>query len=293
MRLALGTVQFGLDYGISNKSGRPSLSEVERILRLANTENIKLLDTALGYGESHQSLAKYQPLHSQFSIVTKLPPLQANMFTQADVELYIRYVEQCFSDLKCSSLKALLFHQASDAFKLGVKPLIDYLVKQQQKCRIEKLGVSIYSGTPISLFFESNFINLVQLPFNVFDDYFKKAGALKALASHGVEIHSRSCFLQGLLLMPIEQLTPYFHPWLAQLEMFHKQAKHHNVSLLTLCLAYVVKEPEIKQILVGVNSEQELIEILEAYQKATTIDPKELINMAVDDPKLTNPALWN
>ncbi|NOU50791.1 aldo/keto reductase [Pseudoalteromonas sp. JBTF-M23] len=293
MRLALGTVQFGLDYGISNKNGRPSYSEVERILHLANTENIKVLDTALGYGESHHSLATYEPLHSQFSIVTKLPPLHADIFSQTDIERYIRYVEQCFIDLKCTSLKALLFHQASDAFKPGVKALLDYLKEQKNTHRIQQLGVSVYSDTPASLLCESSFIDLVQLPFNAFDDYFKKTGVLKALASHGVEIHSRSCFLQGLLLMPIEQLTPYFRPWFTQLTMFHKQAKHHNVSLLTLCLAYVAKEPEINQILVGVNSERELTEILEAYQKVATIDPTELINMAVDDPKLTNPALWN
>ncbi|WP_462174518.1 hypothetical protein [Pseudoalteromonas gelatinilytica] len=92
--------------------------------------------------------------------------------------------------------------------------------------------------------------------------------------------------------MPINELASYFKPWKQNLESFHQLALHLGVSALTLSLAYALKEDEIDKIVVGVNSESELEQILEAYQSSIKISHDVLKEMTVNDPRLTNPANW-
>ncbi|WP_404338899.1 aldo/keto reductase [Pseudoalteromonas mariniglutinosa] len=292
MKLALGTVQFGVDYGVSNTQGRPNQQEVNRILTLAHDEGISTLDTALGYGQSHHALASFADLNNYFSIVTKLPPFKKEQFNSTDVEHYINYIEQCFDDLNSRSLNGILFHQANDIDKKGVEPIIDYLADLKVNNRLAKTGVSLYSGAPINTISTHSSIDLVQIPFNAFDTYFKTTGALELFKKHHIAIHTRSSFLQGLLLMPLDQVADYFKPWKTQLEKFHCLAKYLNVSSLTLCLSYVLQEPQIDQIIVGVNTERELNEILTAYHLSLQLPFNELKSFAVNSPQLTNPALW-
>ncbi|WP_440055635.1 aldo/keto reductase [Pseudoalteromonas sp. T1lg65] len=292
MRLALGTVQFGLDYGVSNQNGRPTQAEVERILTLAHDAGIATIDTALGYGDSHKVLAKHQNLHRHFNIVSKLPPLTESQFEENDAERYQQFIDRCFSELKAPALQAILFHQASDLFKSGVEPIMQRLVQMKESKLIDKVGISVYSGCEIEPILRHGHINLVQIPFNVFDTYFKQCNALQNFQNNNIEIHARSAFLQGLLLMPIDKLASYFSPWKPYIKQFHDTAKHLNASLLSLCLAYVLKEQEIAKVIIGVNSYAELSEILEAYERIDTINLSELPDLSINDSRLTNPALW-
>ena len=50
MKLGLGTVQFGMHYGISNREGKTPLREVTKILHVARDNQISVLDTAAQYG---------------------------------------------------------------------------------------------------------------------------------------------------------------------------------------------------------------------------------------------------
>lgn len=292
MKLALGTVQFGLNYGVSNKLGQPSIAKAHAILDIAKDAGITTLDTALGYGESHQVLASYPSINDSFNIVTKLPPLQKEQFSNQDAEHYIALIEQCFSEFKTQKINAILFHQASDIEKQGVAPVLEYLQELQLENKLANKGVSLYSGAELESFTQLSEINLVQIPYNVFDTYFKQTGTLSLLSKNKTKVHARSCFLQGLLLMPINELASYFKPWKQDLVSFHQLAQHLGVSALTLSIAYALKEDEIDKVVVGVNSESELAQILEAYQSSIKISHEVLKEMTVNDPRLTNPANW-
>ncbi|MFT2112608.1 aldo/keto reductase [Marinomonas sp. 2405UD68-3] len=292
MKLALGTVQFGVDYGVSNTQGKPSTQEVHNILQLAAEKQIVTLDSAIGYGDSHSAISSFNELHNYFSIITKIPPFQAKQFDSHSQQQYVEYIDQCFSELKCSHLNAILFHQVADIFKPGVEPILNYLEQLKAKHNITHTGVSLYSGVNITELVQHPSINLVQIPFNAFDNYFKKNNALTCFKDNNITVHARSVFLQGLLLMPIDKLNDYFLPWRKYLKQFHLIAKQLNVSALTLCLAYVEKEPSIDRIVVGVNSECELTEIFNAYETINTLNLLELPSLAIDAPQLTNPALW-
>ncbi len=292
MKLALGTVQFGINYGISNTQGKPSTQEVHNILQLATEHKITTLDSAIGYGDSHNVLSSFDNLHDHFAIITKLPPLQSQKFDFHAQQQYFKYIDQCFLELKCDHLNTILFHQAADILKPGAGPILDYLKKLKIQNKIQNTGVSLYSGASVTNLANSSAIDLVQIPFNAFDNYFKKSNALRYFKENNITVHARSVFLQGLLLMPIDSLSNYFSPWSNYLEKFQLLAKKLDVSILTLCLAYVEKESYIDRIIVGVNNEHELAEILDAYEKINTLNLMELPVVAIDFPHLTNPALW-
>ena len=292
MKLALGTVQFGLNYGVSNKLGKPSVKQAHTILDIAKDAGITTLDTALGYGESHHVLASYPSLNECFHLVTKLPPLQKEQFSNQDADHYIALIDQCFLDFKTQRLNAILFHQACDIEKQGVAPVLAYLQERQLKNKLANKGVSLYSGAQLNSFTQLSEINLVQIPYNAFDTYFKNTGTLSLLSKNKMEVHARSCFLQGLLLMPINELASYFEPWKHHLISFHLLAQHLGVSALTLSLAYALKEDGIDKVVVGVNTESELEQILEAYQSSIEVPHEMLKQLTVNDPRLTNPVNW-
>lgn len=75
-RIALGTAQFGLDYGISNLGGQTSHSELQAILELASESGIDCLDTAIGYGNSEENLGRAGV--DSFKVVTKFPQMPAD-----------------------------------------------------------------------------------------------------------------------------------------------------------------------------------------------------------------------
>ena len=73
MKLGLGTVQFGMNYGMSNLRGRTPPAEVDHILRLAADNGVQVLDTAAVYGDSEVVLGKLLAPDHDFRIVTKIP----------------------------------------------------------------------------------------------------------------------------------------------------------------------------------------------------------------------------
>ena len=90
-KLVLGTVQFGLNYGIANTDGKPAPERVRQILQTAYDNGIRTLDTAAAYGESETVLGtelKNLGLLDKMKIVSKVPPVPAN-FSDCEVEKFI------------------------------------------------------------------------------------------------------------------------------------------------------------------------------------------------------------
>nr|MDC2855929.1 aldo/keto reductase [Ningiella sp. W23] len=98
MKIALGTAQFGLDYGISNTVGQVKTDEVKRILSLALDAGITVVDTASAYGSSESNIGQ-SGLSQALSIVTKVSG--ENIHAQ---------VEKSLKNLNCESIDAVLFH---------------------------------------------------------------------------------------------------------------------------------------------------------------------------------------
>lgn len=289
MNLGLGTVQFGLPYGISNKSGQVAAAEVGKILHLAASSGIQLLDTAAGYGNSETVLGASLASTHNFSIVTKTLPLKTDKVRPEDVERAETAFYNSLHHLRQSSVYGLLVHHPADLLSTGGERL--YASLQRWKCegQARKIGVSVYDKDEVDRLFGQYAFDLVQLPLNVFDQRLVQDGTLRRLHEAGVEIHVRSAFLQGLLLMQSVALPPYFVNLKLHHEAYLEALAEAGVSPLAGALGYFHHLPEVSTVLVGVETSVQLQECLVATRDAPPLD---FASFAVNDPLMLDPRVW-
>lgn len=285
MKIALGTVQFGLDYGVANTSGRVAETTARDILRLAFKSGVDTLDTAAAYGDSEQVLGR--AAESAFKVVSKLPPGDSEQMENP--QTWVKAcVEKSIANLKIDSLYGLLLHRPLDLLKPGGQKLFNALVDIKNQGLAEKIGVSVYGLDDLEMLSEFSF-DLVQAPMNVLDRRLEMSGWLKKLSDEGTEVHTRSAFLQGLLLMQAEDRPDYFKPWENLLTEYDSWVLREQLTPLQACLGYLNSRPEIDKIVVGVDTPLQLHEILSAI---STNLPDAPASIHTDDPNLINPSLW-
>lgn len=270
MALGLGTVQFGLDYGVSNQNGRTPIDEAARILARAKEAQIKVIDTASLYGQSETTLGHALPRPHNFLIVTKTPKFGPSI-TQESVEALHRAFETSLQLMKVEQVYGLLIHQASDLLCPGSERLIAAMQSLQATKLVKHIGVSVYEpSTTLQILKQhgTQWLGLVQLPLNVFDQRFVGSEALALLQAAKVEIHARSPFLQGLLLMDPQQPAPYFAPWAAALKRCRAAVIAHRMSPLSGALGFSLHTPFVHHTIAGAVSLRELDELLAAADQA-------------------------
>jgi aryl-alcohol dehydrogenase-like predicted oxidoreductase len=290
MRLGLGTVQFGTDYGISNTAGRVAEDEVDRILRLAAENEIAVLDTAAAYGESEAVLGRVLWAGHPFHVVTKIPPLPADRISRQHAlkakDGFLRSLER----LRQPSVYGLLAHHAPDLWRPGGGHLVEMLLELKQRGLARKIGASFYSAAEIREARACMAIELAQVPVNVVDQRLIADGQLGELHQAGTEIHARSIFLQGLLLMDPSALPAQLARFRKHLELVGRLAAAAGISRLSLALGFVGGLADIDVSLVGVTSAGELREILAASH--AQLPPMDLSALGSQDEALVNPSRW-
>jgi aryl-alcohol dehydrogenase-like predicted oxidoreductase len=263
-RIGLGTVQFGMNYGVSNRAGRPSESEVAAILARAVARGVGYLDTAPAYGDAEALLGRLLPEGHGLRIVTKTPPVPDDVIERRHRLQWLQSFERSLDRLRVDSLYGLLVHHAADLGKPGWEHLVEALQELKSRGMVGRIGVSVYDEPQLDLA-ESRFrVEIVQLPLNALDRRPIESGLLARLKAQGSEIHARSVFLQGLLLMPPSDLPEFFAPVRPALARLHDEWTQRGLSPLAACLAFVLRQPEIGAAVVGVNSLAEFDEIADA-----------------------------
>lgn len=286
MRLALGTAQFGLRYGIANQVGQVTRSSAKAMLQLATANGIDVLDTAIAYGESETCLGELGT--KGFKLVTKLPAVPDGC---TDVNGWIQ--EQAASSLTrlgVSEVYGLLLHRPQQLLGAEGKTLYQILQGLKEAGWVQKVGVSIYAPSELEALTQRYRFDLVQAPFNLVDRRLHASGWLQKLKDGGVEIHTRSAFLQGLLLMSRDSIPKKFSPWADLWVKWHAWLSHHAVSAVHACLAFPLSFPEIDRVVVGADSVSQLKQIISAATSVASID---LPDLHCDAENLINPALWN
>jgi len=286
MKLAIGTVQFGLDYGVSNTQGQVCSDEVNRILTYAKLQNINTLDTAPAYGNSEEVLGK-TGLASQFDIVSKIPAL-----SDSDVDIK-QYVQASLQQLNIEKLAAVLFHHVDDIISSShAKKRFNGLIKLKEQGKINKIGVSVYTPEQLEFCIKNYPIDIVQMPLNCFDQRFIHTGWLNKLSDQKIEVHCRSVFLQGLLLMQPENLPSYFSPFIKYFHHFSDTAKQLNVTPLSLALAIGHQSSNIDKMVIGCCNTKQLSEIITANISAQKVK-EDLSSLACENENLIIPSNWH
>lgn len=287
MKLALGTVQFGMAYGAFNTQGALGLDDVAACLDLAHSKGIKVLDTARLYGEAEQRLGQLNA-PSRFRIVSKCPGLPEDESAGSQL---LQAFDASLAALQTETIHGYMLHRADDLLKAGGSSIWKALQSLRASGKVQKIGVSAYDMDTVRQIAARFDIDLAQLPANALTPWIYDTQIIEELSQQSVEIHVRSAFLQGFLLSDPDKLPAYLTPWRPQLEHFRSRAAERNLAPLSLALAIVLANPAVSQVVIGVNNQQQLAEILNAVS-SKTVDLRELANLAVGDARLTDPRLW-
>lgn len=289
MKLVLGTAQFGMNYGLSNFNGQTSSDEVLKILKYANDQKLNLLDTSPSYGNSEIVIGKLIE-NLNYKCVIKTPHFKENKIDKRHVEILKKSFIKSLSDLHQSLAYGLLIHSCDDLLKPGGNKLFEEMCRLKHLGLVNKIGVSVYNLEQIKSVLELFDIDIIQLPFNFFDQQLLLNGWLDRIKSKGIEIHSRSVFLQGLLLMNKESVPNFFSPISKSLELFENLSKELSISKLELALGYVMTISQIDKIIVGVNNINHLEEICSV--NLIHLDPALMNQYTLKSSNYTNPSKW-
>ena len=285
MRLALGTAQFGLPYGIANQAGQVTRSAAKAMLGLAAANGIDTIDTAIAYGESEAYLGEVGV--QGFKLVTKLPAVPDGC---DDVKGWVQgQVAASLARLGVKAVYGLLLHHPDQLLESGGKALFHAVQGVQDTGQVQKVGVSIYAPSELEALTQRYRFDLIQVPFNLVDRRVHATGWLQRLKDEGIEVHTRSAFLQGLLLMPQATRPAKFSPWSELWSTWHEWLSRHSVSAVQACLAFPLSFSEIDRVVVGADSVNQLEQIIRAATSAAPVDFPDLHCEAED---LINPVCW-
>ncbi|MGI9343055.1 MAG: aldo/keto reductase [Gammaproteobacteria bacterium] len=283
-RLALGTAQFGLDYGIAN-AGRVPPADVAAILATAAAAGVDTLDTAIAYGDSEAALGDAGV--SGWRVITKLPGLPERLPAIGD---WVReQVAASLDRLKLDRLEGVLLHQPADLLGNAGPELAAALERIRSDGMTAAVGISIYDPAELPALVTVMRPDIVQAPFNVLDRRLESSGWLARLAADGVRVHVRSAFLQGLLLMDADARPDYFERWRTLLDQWRSWCDHQRRSPSSLALGFALAQSNIERVVVGVDSPAQLDAAIEAAGGKPNLPPDALQN---DDPDLLNPSNW-
>lgn len=285
-RLALGTAQFGLNYGIANQAGQVLVNDAATILDCAAAAGLGTLDTAIAYGDSQERLGQIGV--NQWQIVSKLPQLPDRSL---DVSAWVRAsVMGSLERLKVSCLGGLLLHHPADLLGSQGDALYAAMAELKSLGVVKKIGISIYQPDELDTLLGCMAFDVVQAPFNILDRRLIDSGWLGRLRDLGVELHVRSVFMQGLLLMPGALRPAKFQRWQPLWDEWERWLSVHQLTPLEACLRYALSFNEIRRVIVGVDTPGQLKEIITA---ASGNLPPVPVGLRSTDVALLNPSNWH
>jgi len=285
-KLTIGTAQFGLDYGIANQIGQVNFEEIQKILDFASNQGINTLDTAIAYGDSETRLGMAGV--SNWNIISKLPSVPKNC--RNITSWVIDSVEGSLSRLKVNSLFGLLLHRPDELNSEFGEELYEGLETVKHFGMVSQLGVSVYSPNELRILNKFKELTVVQSSLNIIDRRILDIGNFVNEGADRFTIHTRSAFLQGLLLMNPEQRPSKFSKWQHLWTVLDKFIDESGLTRLQVCIRYVMAVEAVNKVIVGIDCLSQLKEICVSASGELPEIPMELVSV---DPVLINPALWS
>lgn len=281
VELALGTVQFGMEYGIAGRGDRTSPAEAREVLALAWRAGVRLLDTAPAYGGVEARLADLVG-DCGFEVVSKIPALPSNL-TNAAAGAFVQAAIRRSRERLGARLRTMLFHSASDLNGPLGAAIWQAAVEAVRDSGIV-LGASCYSPREAAELTSTFPVQVVQLPGNAFDQRLRAQGL-----SSRIELHLRSVFLQGLLLLDEERVATRMPKALPAMQRWRLWYEKHGLSPLRAALSIAKALPGARYCVVGVESAEQLGQVLSAWNSA---EPIEALSLATEDAAIIDPRCW-
>jgi uncharacterized protein len=282
-KFILGTVQFGLEYGINNSLGKPSKQEVFQTLSLASASGITMLDTADHYGNSQTLIGEFnRSVSNNLRVNTKFKVNNLSIREQLDSSL---------QTLGVTSVEVYFYHSFHDFVQYPQVRL--ELQKLKAESRVNKIGVSVYSNNEIEIAAEAPEVDVIQIPFNLLDNRFQRGKSIERTKELGKSIQSRSVFLQGLLFKDPKHFPAYLVPLKNYVRQLQSLADKNGLTMEMLCLSYALSQPDIDHVIIGVDNADQLKKNL-TYLASPLDDAimKEINSIKVIETELLLPTNW-
>lgn len=265
-KICIGSAQFGMKYGITNKIGATSLQEVQKIIEICELNNIEYIDTAISYGNSEKKLGDCIRNNSKFKLITKISTQDVaknGMFSKEKAE---KALDVSFKRLKICQLEGLLIH-TPDTLETGVgKSLLEWIREKKREGKVNNVGISIYEKRELDSINTKN-IDIVQAPLSIFDQRILLNKGIDWLHDNKIKIFARSIFMQGILLSKnpseyalSEELTAHHQRWKDYLN-------EKNLAQLEECINFVSSIKKLEAIIVGIENASQLRQIIQIRKK--------------------------
>lgn len=286
MRLAIGTAQFGMAYGVANTLGQVGLDEGAAILEEAWSAGIDTVDTAVLYDESEQQLGRIGV--SGWKVISKLPTVPES--TPCVTTWLRESVAASLQRLRIHRLHGLLLHRPQQLLGPHGDELYRALLAVRNDGLAARIGISINGPSQLEALWPKYRFDVVQAPMSILDRRLVTSGWLFKLRDAGTELHARSVFLQGVLLMAHEQRPPYFGRWGVLWQRWHDWLTQYQLTPQQACLGFALSYPEVERVVIGIDSSAQLRELIAASAMLVASPPTEL---ETEDLDLIQPSRWS
>ncbi|MEO2207503.1 aldo/keto reductase [Paenibacillus pabuli] len=297
MKLALGTAQLGMPYGIANISGQPDYAEAIRLVRTAMTKGIHVIDTAPGYGDSEYILGKARyGITNTPVIITKIPLIpERNEVELQDIrKSMMQYIEESKLRLGVLRLDCCLLHSPDNMLSHDRK-VVQVLCELKAQGHVEKIGVSIYTPEDVETFLELEDMDVIQIPINILDQRLITSGQLERLKTRKISIHARSIYLQGLLLLSPDQLPEYMSAAKIHLSNLRLLAERNHYSITELAFIYIRDLRHIDYMVIGCETLEQLednVRMLELPPLSSVVSEEAMQLFSRVPECILNPSKW-
>jgi aryl-alcohol dehydrogenase-like predicted oxidoreductase len=264
--LMLGTAQFGLPYGISNKTGQPSYREILEILACAYEGGVNCLDTAATYGESEDVIGKALgnlDLTDQVTVVTKVHYMADDLSVTSADAIVEESVVRSLRRLKLESLPICLFHREENSCYM------ESLHKLKQRGLVRHIGCSVMTPSATAPLLDSSLIAALQIPASLFDQRFRRSRVLQSARKQHMAVFARSIYLQGLLLMPEADVPGELAQVIPIRRRLHSLAREAGLTMSAMAAQYVLGQEGVTCVVVGVESVEQMKNNLAVFSART------------------------
>jgi uncharacterized protein len=273
-KIVLGTVQFGLPYGVNTTKKLMDKREVFEILRVAQENGILELDTAIDYGCSMERIEEFtKRSNSNFKVMSK-------------------FKKNSLSDIKNElEVDGWYFHSFEEFNQISNNQDVKSFKRVNS---VKRLGVSIYTNDQFDTVIRNEDVDIVQTPMNLLDNFEMKKKYILSAKKMEMDIYVRSVFLQGLFFMPLKRLPPGLMELYEPLKVIHSLARDYEIPINALALLYPLSIKEIDKVIIGVDSVKQLENNIEEISNYTI--SAELLNFIneihIPNIGLLNPINW-
>ena len=295
MKLCLGTVQFGMEYGI-RKFGQPTRADALEMLEFAINNDVCAIDTASVYGTAEIVVGEFiknnPNVRNKIEIISKLSP---NALEGERSEYYFTKIQECINqslnNLHIDYLDVYLLHNPDYLFN---DKAITELINLKNTGLTKKVGVSVYTPDEAIRGIECG-LDILQIPYSIFDQRMDEQGIFELATKKNIELHSRSAFTQGLMLMDESDIPSSLKEMQSIIRKYSDFCEKEKLSRVEIALAFVCRHSCIKKLVFGVDNIIQLSEIINAYNKPvhqSVLDEASKIFAGINE-KLVSPVKWN